>query len=121
MSNIAKARRFISHWEERDLDSIVGQVAEYIFYHNIPMEPVRGRNALKEFIAPLLAGAEKIEWQIHQIAETSGGAVLTERTDTFFMKTGDNICVRVMGVFEFNTVGEISQWRDYFDLAEFRS
>jgi limonene-1,2-epoxide hydrolase len=53
---------------------------------------------------------------VHAIA-TNGALVLTERTDHF--KMGDRwIAIRVMGTFDVQE-GLITQWRDYFDLAEF--
>ena len=121
MSNCDKVRTFIRAWEARDIDAICAAVSEDVFYHNIPMEPVTGREAVRQFGAPFLAGADKVIWDLHFIAETPDGAVLTERTDHFHMKDGNTISVRVMGTFEFNEDGLISKWRDYFDLAEFQS
>ncbi|MEM8936638.1 MAG: limonene-1,2-epoxide hydrolase family protein [Pseudomonadota bacterium] len=121
MNNIARAEAFIRHWEDRDPAAIAAAVAEDVFYHNIPMPPMTGREAVREFAAPFLENADRVQWDVHYIAETTNGAVLTERTDHFHMKTGKTISVRVMGVFEFNAAGEIQKWRDYFDLAEFQS
>lgn len=121
MNNTERALAFIRAWDARDIDAILAAVSDDIFYHNIPMEPMTGKAALQHFAGPFLAGAERVEWEVHHIAETSEGAVLTERTDGFYMKGGKTISVRVMGTFEFDETGRISKWRDYFDLAEFQS
>ena len=121
MSNLERVREFISAWEARDVDAICAAVSPDVVYHNIPMEPIIGRDAVREFTAPFLAGAEKVIWELHHIAETSTGTVLTERSDHFHMQGGATISVRVMGTFEFGDDGLISKWRDYFDLKEFQS
>jgi limonene-1,2-epoxide hydrolase len=121
LNNIERTKAFIAHWEARDLEAMLGAVADDIFYHNIPMAPVESKDALRAFAAPFLAGAARVEWEIHHIAETSEGAVLTERLDHFHMKDGKTISIRVMGTFEFDGRGKLTKWRDYFDLAEFQS
>ncbi|MEM1103624.1 MAG: limonene-1,2-epoxide hydrolase family protein [Pseudomonadota bacterium] len=121
MSHIEKALAFIRHWEAKDVEAILSALASDVVYHNIPMPVLTGRDAVREFITPFLGGVERVQWEVHQIAETAQGAVLTERSDHFFMQGGANISVRVMGVFEFNSAGEIDKWRDYFDLAEFQA
>ncbi|MEM6625953.1 MAG: limonene-1,2-epoxide hydrolase family protein [Pseudomonadota bacterium] len=121
MSNIERARSFIEAWENRDVDAIVEAAANDIVYHNIPMEPVIGKDALRAAAAPFLQMSERVVWETPHIAETADGAVLTERLDHFHLAGGKTISVRVMGVFEFDGDGKVSKWRDYFDLAEFQS
>jgi len=55
-------------------------------------------------------------WQIHNIAETATGAVLTERTDRFWFLEKP-MEVPVMGIFELQN-GKITAWRDYFDTKQ---
>ena len=116
-----RVMQFIGFWEARNIDGIVGALAPDIKYHNIPMPLLSGREAVRAFAAPFLDTADSVVWTVHHIAETPDGAVLTERTDTFHMKGGKTISIRVMGTFEFDDAGLISAWRDYFDLAEFQS
>jgi limonene-1,2-epoxide hydrolase len=84
------------------------------FYHNIPMEPVVGREA----ICASLGGMQmqSMGWEVkHQVAQ--GNTVMNERVDRF--KIGEKtVAVRVAGIFEVRD-GKIASWRDYFDLAEF--
>lgn len=117
MSNLDRARAFCAAFDRRDIDAVAAAVTEDCLYHNIPMQPVRGRAAIREALAGFVGGASEVEFAIHTIAEAANGAVLTERTDRFVIG-GKTISVRVMGVFEYRD-GLISAWRDYFDMAEF--
>lgn len=109
----------IEGWNQRDLDAIVDCFAEDAVYHNMPMEPLHGKDAIRAGISGFVAGASAIQWDMLQIAENDSGAVLTERLDKFQM--GDKwIEVPVMGTFEVRE-DRIKAWRDYFDLASFQS
>ena len=93
-------------------------MADDIFYHNIPMEPCEGLDAVKAFFDGSGMGSDGAEWITHHIA-ADGDVVLTERTDKFRIN-GQWIAIRVMGTFELRD-GKIAKWRDYFDLAEFQN
>jgi limonene-1,2-epoxide hydrolase len=45
--------------------------------------------------------------------------VLTERIDSFTLADGRRISVPLMGSFKIKD-GQITEWRDYFDLATFQ-
>ncbi len=119
MSNTQKVRDFIAAWEARDKDAILSAMTPDVFYHNIPMTPLVGREAVKAMLAGFLDNATEVRWTVHHIAETPSGVVLTERTDDFQMGP-KRLSLRVMGTFEFRD-GLISAWRDYFDLGQFQS
>jgi limonene-1,2-epoxide hydrolase len=119
MTNTAHARAFFAAWEARDLEAILAALAPDVRYHNIPMPMMVGVDAVRAFIAPLLAIATGIEWRIHALAESPEGLVLSERTDIFRTPRGD-IELPVMGVMAFDAAGRITEWRDYFDLASFQ-
>ncbi|MEM9669095.1 MAG: limonene-1,2-epoxide hydrolase family protein [Pseudomonadota bacterium] len=121
MTNLDRALSFFKSWETCDLDAVIEAASPGIFYHNIPMDPITGRDGLRKFAEPFLQGATHCVWEIHHIAENASGAVLSERSDNFHMRTGNIISVRVMGTLEFDQSGLITHWRDYFDLAEFQS
>ncbi len=99
-----------------DIDAACDMLAENVVYHNIPMEPVVGREAARGFLKAM-PNLENIEWEVFHTAE-NGDTVLNEREDRFFMTDGSKIAVRVMGVFKIAN-DEIVEWRDYFDMAEF--
>jgi limonene-1,2-epoxide hydrolase len=92
-------------------------IAPDCFYHNIPMEPVKGSTAIRVALEGFAKMASEAEWVLHQIAENDHGVVLTERTDRFKI-SGKWVELPVMGAFELRD-GLISAWRDYFDVQQF--
>ena len=119
MSNSDIVRDFVEAFNSNDLDRIVSFFSSDAVYHNIPVDPVQGSDAIRAVIQGYTAAASKMDWVIHQLAETPEGVVLTERTDNF--QFGDRqVSLRVMGAFEIAD-GKISAWRDYFDMAQFQS
>src|SRR5690606_38317055 len=86
-------------WSTPDPDEIAAYFAEDAVYHNIPMEPVVGRAAIRDFVAGFLSTFASIDFEIHRQV-TSGGLVMNERTDTMRGKDGRSLALPVMGVFE---------------------
>jgi limonene-1,2-epoxide hydrolase len=106
---------FCKKWLSADPDELADYFTADAVYHNIPMEPVQGREAIREFIAGFTAGFDGIDFQVHrQISD--GNVVMNERTDVMRRKDGGEIPLPVTGVFEI-VDGKIAAWRDYFDLA----
>jgi limonene-1,2-epoxide hydrolase len=115
VTNSDVVRAFIAAWNDNDLDAIVSFLADDVFYHNIPVEPIRGRAAVEKYLRD--AGPwDSVEWQLKSIAE-NGTKVLTERIDGFVIR-GAHVSLPVMGTFEIAN-GRIAAWRDYFDLASY--
>ena len=111
-------RSFCDAWPRLDLDELAGYFTVDAVYHNIPVDPVVGRENIRATIAGFTAGIDKVEFDVlHAVAE--GGIVLTERTDRFY-GSGRVISLPVMGTFEV-VDGKIAAWRDYFDLNQFMS
>ncbi len=108
---------FTAAWKARDVEKIMSFFTPDCLYHNIPMEPLRGTEAIRGLIQTFVGMASELEFIVHHIAETSSGTVLTERTDKFLID-GKWVELPVMGTFEFRD-GKISAWRDYFDLEQF--
>ncbi len=111
----ALVTEFCALWSRPDVDEIVDYFTEDAVYHNIPMSPVQGRDAIREFIAGFMAGFDGIDFTVHrQISD--GTIVMNERTDVMRRQDGSEFDLPVMGVFEVRD-GRIASWRDYFDLA----
>ena len=55
---------FCKKWLTADPDQLAGYFTEDVVYHNIPMAPMHGREAIKEFIAGFTAGFDGIDFQI---------------------------------------------------------
>ncbi|SNY88509.1 limonene-1,2-epoxide hydrolase [Nocardia amikacinitolerans] len=107
-------RAMCRSWSDPDPDRIASYFAEDAVYHNIPMEPIVGRTAIRDFIAGFLTTFDAIDFDIHHQV-TSGNVVMNERTDTL-RGNGRDTPLPVMGVFEVDN-GAITAWRDYFDMA----
>ena len=111
MSAEATVLAFVDAWNALDEERIYGLMADDIFYHNMPMRPVTGREAVRAHLAAW--PVDSCEWQVLNIASI-GNVVLTERIDRF-VRGADYIVVPVMGAFEVEN-GLIVKWRDYFDV-----
>ena len=111
-------RDFCAVWSKGDLDAIIDYFAEDAVYHNIPVDPVTGRDAIRATIEGFTGGVDSIEFRTLNIA-ASGSIVMTERVDVFTFPS-KTIELPVMGTFEVSG-GKITAWRDYFDLNQFMS
>jgi limonene-1,2-epoxide hydrolase len=114
----AVVRRFCDAWASFDLDTIVGFFTDDATYHNIPIAPVYGRDAIRATIDSFTGGTSSIEFKVLNLA-VDGATVLTERVDVFTFPS-TVIELPVMGTFEI-VAGRIAAWRDYFDLNQFMS
>jgi limonene-1,2-epoxide hydrolase len=108
-------RDFCAAWSKLDLDELAGYFTADAVYHNIPMDPVVGPDAIRAFIEGFTGPVERVEFEITHLA-SDGDLVLTERVDSFV--TADrSAALPVMGAFELRD-GKIAAWRDYFDMAQ---
>ncbi len=111
-------KEFCASWERGDVDAIVAAFTDDAVYHNIPMEPCKGKEAIRSFIEGFLKGkGSGVRFEIlHQVVK--GNLVMNERIDTIPMESG-KIELPVCGVFELTPDGKIAAWRDYFDMGAF--
>jgi len=112
--NIDLIRRFCASWEQGDVAAIVAFFTDDAVYHNMPIQPIHGRDAIKGVIEQFMAPFDRAEFEILQVA-AAGDVVLTERIDRF-VSSSKTVELPVMGTFEIKD-GKIAAWRDYFDLA----
>ena len=104
---------FCNAWPRKNIEELLAFFSDDAVYHNIPMEPARGKAAIKAVINSFLPMSKSIEFKILHTA-AAGNVVMNERIDMF--DTGSKkISLPVAGVFEVNN-GKISAWRDYFDM-----
>ena len=108
---------FAQAWDQLDFDAIVAMLAPDIVYHNMPVEPVTGRDEVEAYLRSV-GPFESCCWRLLAVA-ASGSKVLTERVDEMIVR-GSRIVLPVMGIFEIED-GLIRAWRDYFDLASYRA
>jgi len=110
-------RSFCRAVEQRDIPALVDFFTADAVYHNIPLAPLTGRDAIAETLGQFIAPATRVEFELIGIA-THGATVFTERVDRFEIN-GKQIALPVMGAFEITPEGKISAWRDYFDMQQF--
>jgi limonene-1,2-epoxide hydrolase len=111
-------RRFCAAWADGDVDALLTYFADDAVYHNMPIAPVTGKDAIRTTIEGFANGVDKIEFRVRNIV-ADGDVVLTERVDVF-VTPATTIELPVMGTFEISH-GKITAWRDYFDLNQFMS
>ena len=106
-------REFCASWPERSVDRFLDFFTEDAVYHNMALEPVTGKNGIRE-VLNLFLPAQEIQAEVVHLA-ARGNLVFTERIDRF--RFGDKrVALPCAGVFEIRD-GKIAAWRDYFDLA----
>lgn len=113
----ARVQALIDAWNANDLEGVLACFAPDAIYHNMPMEPLQGTEAIRAGLQAFMAGASEIDWQVISSA-SAGNRVLNERLDRFHIN-GTWLEMPVMGTFEVEN-DLITHWRDYFDLATFQ-
>lgn len=109
-------RDFVAAWSRLDADELAAFFTEDGVYHNIPAQPVAGRENVRRFIAGFVSGWTSTDWEITKLV-VSGDTVVAERVDRTM--AGDKpVNLPCCGVFEMEG-GRIKVWRDYFDMATY--
>ena len=110
---------FIHRLVALDFEGAGELVSGDLQYDNVPVGKNHGREAFLGFVTAMMSGFDELEFITHRQTVT-GDTVMNERTDRF--RVGDQwIELPVAGVFEVDASGQISLWRDYFDLATFQN
>src|SRR6185295_14357660 len=91
-------RNFCDAWARKNIDELMGFFREDAVYHNMPLEPLKGKTAILATINMFAGPAEKIEFETLHLAAL-GDLVFTERVDHFTIN-GKRISLPVAGVFE---------------------
>ena len=120
-SPIQVVRRFCAAWSDNaGAAELAAFFSDNAVYHNIPLAPVTGRQAIENnfatFIRPGAPGIESLALHLVNIV-AEGPIVMTERVDVFKVPS-KSFELQVMGIFEIRD-GKIDAWRDYFDSNQF--
>ena len=107
---------FMAAFDRKDLDGALALVTDDCYYDNVPLGDMRGREKMREFLAPMMGGNDPVKFEVlRQVA--SDKLVMNERIDRFVMN-GKQVALPVSGIFEV-VDGKITFWRDYFDKGTF--
>ena len=78
--NIDTIRSFLAAWSRMDAEELAGYFTEAGCYHNMPLDPVAGRENVRDFIAAFLDTWTATDWEIVNIV-AAGSVVIAERVD----------------------------------------
>lgn len=109
---------FIEVWPTKNANGLEGFFSQDAVYHNIPLEAVRGRDAIRVTLEGFMELGGEVEVDVSNVV-ADGDLVVVERVD-HFIDTAGRQSLPIMGIFEIRE-GVISAWRDYFDLSQIRS
>ncbi len=112
-------RDFLASWESRDTDRIISFFADDAIYHNIPVDPIKGKDAVREIFQAIVDTFREIRLEVLNVA-AQGNVVMAERIDHFVTNDGAVVTLPVTGVFNIRD-GQIARFADFFDLASFES
>lgn len=108
---------FIRRIVANDLESALEMVTAEVEYDNVPIGKNIGPDAMRSFLGVMAGNVDEVQFVIHRQTVT-GNVVMNERTDRF--RVGDKwMDLKVAGIFEVNDDGQVTLWRDYFDMTEF--
>ena len=107
---------FCKAWSRLNANEVMSFFTDDALYHNIPMKPAHGKEAILKVVNGLLKGTTLLEFKILHTA-SNGNVVFNERVD-MFDQGGKHMELPVAGVFEISG-GKIAKWRDYFDMQMF--
>ncbi|MBV9411284.1 MAG: nuclear transport factor 2 family protein [Acidimicrobiia bacterium] len=111
--NDAFITRFLEAWQRRETDVILDCFADDGAYHAMPLPPITGKAALREWVEHFKGVAPARLDVHHQVA--SGDVVMNERTDHMTLN-GRPVTLPICAVFTMAD-GRIKEWREYFDLG----
>ena len=116
--SIETVEKLIAAWSTLDAKAVADCFAKDGVWHNMPYAPLEGHEKISAAVSGFLATTEVCRFEVRHIAEIAPGVVVTERVDIFQDKSGKELRLPVMGVFEVSG-GLIQVWRDYFDSAPY--
>eukprot|EP00919_Chromeraceae_sp_WS-2016_P057221 GHVR01135651.1.p2 GENE.GHVR01135651.1~~GHVR01135651.1.p2 ORF type:complete len:131 (-),score=23.82 GHVR01135651.1:515-907(-) len=112
---IAVVEEMITAWNEQEWNKIADLFTEDGVLHSMMIEPVVGRETIRQRIVGMGEGVEEIKLNIINIGRVND-VVVIERVDEFTYK-GHKGKVPVVGILEIE--GDLVKvWREYYDRAE---
>jgi limonene-1,2-epoxide hydrolase len=105
----ALVREFFELWASPKPTELAAYFTADGVYHNMPMGPVQGPQAIEQFIAGFMAEFDGMDIEVLHLV-SNGNLVVTERVDVMRRKGGGELRLPVMGIFEI-VDDRIAVWR----------
>ncbi len=113
MNHADTVRAYYAAWKADDLEGVMRLCTEDVVAVNIPIGPINGKSAVRDFFAKFGKGMTDKRYDVHRIIADDTSAVV-EGVENY-VKDGKQVSLPYMSTFLFRD-GLISEWRDYFDL-----
>jgi len=113
-ANVAVVMEMLEKWHTLDLDGALDMFTDDGVFHSMMSEPIKGREALKEFLGKLFSSMSELTLEVRSEAVT-GNTVILERFDSWSFN-GRPGSIPVVGVFVVED-GKVKEWREYYDRA----
>lgn len=106
-------RSYYAAWVRGDLDGVLALCSDDVVAVNVPIGPIHGKPAVREFIEKFGRGMSRRRYDVERIL-VSGDVAMVEGVENY-EKGGKAVRLPYMSLFRFAD-GKIREWRDYFDL-----
>lgn len=113
MSHADTIRAYYAHWVADDLDAVMNLCTDDIVALNVPIGPLHGKQAVRDFFTRFGKGVTDKRYEVHRIL-VDGDSAAVEGIETY-LKNGRQVSLPYMSTFLFRGT-QICEWRDYFDL-----
>ncbi|WP_197504642.1 nuclear transport factor 2 family protein [Mycobacterium sp. 852002-51163_SCH5372311] len=107
-------RKFFDTWPRSDVNEMIAFFSNDAVYTDGPRGTFKGKEAIKTEMEALVELVPTTTPDVKNLV-VSDSVVMVERIDVFQM-AGETFDVEMAAVFEVNSDGLISRWRDYYDL-----
>lgn len=103
---------------DRDWDRVGSLFAPDGLYQDVPT-PDMGATGPDAIARRLRIGHEPVERHEHHVERmvAEGNCVITEHREDWYFHTGEVVKLPFTSIHEYNEQGEITLWRDYWDLS----
>ena len=103
---------FIRAWSRLDASELSSYFTDNGTYHNMPTEPVDGRENIEAFIKSFIASWKETQWDVLNMV-SKGNIVIAERIDRTKMVNNKSVDLPATGVFELEKGKRIPQPGDW--------
>jgi limonene-1,2-epoxide hydrolase len=113
MSHADTINAYYAAWKADDLEAVMALCTDDVVAVNIPIGPIHGKDAVRDFFTRFGRGISQKRYEIHRVLTNDESAVI-EGVENY-VKDGKQVSLPYMSTFLFRG-SLICEWRDYFDL-----